>query len=206
MHRRTVEALVLLQAGDASNAILIGSLRTVVVRDASLKMLVLIPENEVPRLGRVVLERDFVSGQISFSGLAGRVREVELHAGVGEERRQKRKSLPIVELRALDAVARALQRFGDRDAMVANHTVRVRKIAIDNGAALDEALHIDVEQLEVQHARGVDVVLERSTVVWGAPRFEGGITVRAARWDWIDRTRLGFLQRVVERQASAPLA
>ena len=48
-------------------------------------MLVLVPENEVPRLGRVVLERDLVSGEIPFSRVAGRVREVELHAGVGEE-------------------------------------------------------------------------------------------------------------------------
>ena len=90
--------------------------------------------------------------------------------------------------------------------MVADHTVRVRQRAVDHGATLDEALHVDVEQFEVHQARGVDVVLERSTVVRGAPRIEGWITVRAARRNLVDRTRLGFLQRVVQRQASAPLA
>jgi hypothetical protein len=140
-------------------------------------VLVLVPQDEVARLGRVVLERNLVAGQIGLSRVAGRVREVELHAGVGEESRQERESLAIVELRALDAVARALHRLGDGDAMVAHHPVLVRQIAIGHAAILDEALHVDAEQLEADHARGVDVVLERSTVVRGTPRIE----VRIAR-------------------------
>src|SRR6185437_12482920 len=108
----------------------------------------------------------------------GRVRKVELHAGIGQQPGEERKPLAIVEFSSLNAVARALQRLGNGDAMIADHTVLVRQGAIDHRAVLDEALHTDAEQLEIDDARGVEVVLERSAVVRGTPRIEGRITLR----------------------------
>src|SRR6266700_5629057 len=121
----SLRRLVLFHAGDAAHAIHIGFLRTVIVGHTGLEVLVLVPEDEVPRLFRVVLKRNLVSVQIGFTGFARRIREVEFHAGVGEEPRKERESLAIVEFDALDAVARTLQRLGDRNAMVADHTVLV---------------------------------------------------------------------------------
>jgi len=50
----------------------------------------------------------------------------------------------IVEFNALDAVARALQRLGDGDAVVADHAILVRKSAVGHGAIIDEALHVEI--------------------------------------------------------------
>src|SRR5215472_15613131 len=202
-----LRGLVLLQAGDAALVLHYCALRTVVVRDASLESLALVPEDEIRRLGRVVLEWNLVPGQIPLSRVAGRVSEVELHAGIGEEPRQEREPLPIVELRAIDAVARSLNRFGDVDAMAAYHAVLVRQVAdVGHGAVDDEALHVDVEQLEAHQTRRIDVVLEGSTVVRGAPRVEVRIARRSTLRNLKLRTRRGLHQRVIELQAAAPLA
>src|ERR1700680_1790963 len=111
--------------------------------------------------------------------LLGALRNIELHAGIGQKPRQKRESLAVIELRALDAVARPLNRLGDVDTMVANHTVLVRQGAIGHATVDDEALNVDAEQLEADHARLVDVVLERKPVVRGAPRIEVWIARRS---------------------------
>src|SRR5215469_11838586 len=169
--------LVLFQAADAADVRRHGSLRTVVVSDTGLESLALVPQDDIRRLGRVVLERNLVTCQISRTGVARRVREVELHAGIGQQPRKEREALAIIELHALDAVARALNRLGDGDAMVAIYTVLVRQIAIFHAAVVEEALHVDVEELERDHARRVHVVLEVYAVVRGAPRVEVRIAV-----------------------------
>src|SRR6266478_3200783 len=57
----SLRRLVLFHAGDAAHAIHIGFLRTVIVGHTGLEVLVLVPEDEVPRLFRVVLKRNLVS-------------------------------------------------------------------------------------------------------------------------------------------------
>src|SRR5690349_17536597 len=147
--------LVPFHADDAAHVLRHGSHRAVVVGDASLEALALVPEDDIPRLGRVVLERDLVPRQISLSGVARCVGKIELDAGIGQEPRKEREPLAIIELHTLYAVALALNRLADRDAMAAIYTVLVRQVAVGHVAALDEALHIDVEELERNHARGV---------------------------------------------------
>src|SRR6516164_7212944 len=198
--------LVPFEAGDAPHVLRHGALRAVVVGDARLESLALVPEDRVAGLGRVVLERNLVARQIALAGVARRVGEVELHSGIGQQPRKEREALAIIELHAVEAVARALNRLGDRHAIAAIDTVRVRQAAIDRATLLDEALHIDVEELERNHARRVHVVLEVYAVVRGAPRVELRIAVRVARRNLVYRARRGFLQRVVERQSAAPLA
>src|ERR1700757_613986 len=152
--------LVLFQAADAADVRRHGSLRTVFVGDTGLESLALVPQDDIPRLGRVILERNLVARQISPAGVARRIREVELHAGVGQQSGKEREPLAIIELHAVDAVARALNRLGDRDAMMAVYTVLVWQVAIFHAAVVDEARHVDVEELEGDHARAVNVVLE----------------------------------------------
>ena len=79
------------------------------------------------------------------------------------------------------------------------YTVLVRQVTnVGHGAVNDEAPHVDVEQLETDHARGVDVILERSPVVRGAPRVEVRIARRSALRNLEYRTLRGLHQRVIE--------
>src|SRR5882672_7187168 len=123
-----------------------------------------------------------------------------------DRRPEEREPLAIVELRALDAVARALNWLGDIDAMVADHTVLVRQGAIGHAAALDEAFHVNAEQREAHQACGVDVVLERKPVVRGAPRVEVWIARRSALRNLEKLPLRGLLKRVAQLQSTAPLA
>src|SRR6267142_1243184 len=82
--------------------------------------------------------------------------------------------------------------------LAAYYTVLVRQVTnVRHGAVNDEAPHVDVEQLEADHARGVDVVLERSPVVRGAPRVEVRIARRSALRNLEYRTLRGLHQRVI---------
>ena len=66
-----LRCLILLEARDTAHIRGEGALGAVVVRQADLDALVLVPQDEVPRLGGVVLERDFVPGEIPLPVLLG---------------------------------------------------------------------------------------------------------------------------------------
>src|SRR3984885_3288303 len=170
--------LVLFQALDAADIILRRSLRAVVVRRADLQAVVLVPQDEIPRLGRVVLERNRGPGQIPLSRVARRVREVKFRAGKAQQPRKEAKSLAVVELRALDAVTVALYRLADREEAMAHDPILVWQIAVLHVAVLDEAFHVDAEQLEADHTDRVDVILKRGAVIGGGPWVQIRIAVR----------------------------
>ena len=104
----------------------------------------------------------------------------------------------------MDAVAGALHRLGDHDAVVAHHAVFVGQGTVGHAAVLDEAVHVDAEQRQAEHAGFVDVVLGRGAKVGRTPWVEVRVAGGGAVGNAEDRSFRCFRQRVVELETAAP--
>src|SRR5690606_6968044 len=151
------------------------TLAAMIVRNARLEALALVPYRKVRLLLRVVQERHDVAVEILVARIARRIGVVRIDTEVAPEARQVRERMLDRELAAFERPALALHVRADVD-FAAYHTVMVGQ-RHPQRTALDEALHTDVEDRDRDHRVLPLIPLERRVVVRRAPRVERRIAV-----------------------------